>query len=281
VPDRVKHAVERKIFPSEVCHRYGRRGFIADIQARERLTSYRSRLTVNVKWTLETTDGNITEHNEIKECGLLPVMVRSSRCNLQNLSSRDLVKHGEESSSFGGYFIVNGNEKLIRYLVLPRRHNPINIFRPSFTKRGVSYTPYGCQIRCVRPDQTALTNTVHYLSNGGATLRFAWRKQEYMIPLVLILKALVDASDKEVFEGLVQGEYDNTFLTDRVELLLRGQKTWGLYTGAQCLDYLGSKFRVVLNVPEDWENTRVGGYLLSKVVLVHLPNARDKYRMLM
>jgi len=102
-----------------------------------------------------------------------------------------------------------------------------------------------------------------------------------MIPLVLILKALVDASDKEVFEGLVQGEYDNTFLTDRVELLLRGQKTWGLYTGAQCLDYLGSKFRVVLNVPEDWENTRVGGYLLSRVVLVHLPNARDKYRMLM
>jgi DNA-directed RNA polymerase I subunit RPA2 len=47
------------------------------------------------------------------------------------------------------------------------------------------------------------------------------------------------------------------------------------------LDYLGSKFRVVMNVPEDWENTRVGGYLLSKVVLVHLPNARDKYRMLM
>lgn len=102
-----------------------------------------------------------------------------------------------------------------------------------------------------------------------------------MIPLVLILKALVDASDKEVFEGLVQGEYDNTFLTDRVELLLRGQKVWNLHTGTQCLDYLGEKFRVVLNVPEDWENTRVGGYLLTKVVLVHLPSARDKYRMLM
>lgn len=102
-----------------------------------------------------------------------------------------------------------------------------------------------------------------------------------MIPLMLILKALVDASDKEIFEGLIQGEYDNTFLTDRVELLLRGQKSWGLHTGAQCLDYLGEKFRVVLNVPDDWSNVQVGGYLLRKVVLVHLPAPRDKFRMLL
>jgi DNA-directed RNA polymerase I subunit RPA2 len=203
------------------------------------------------------------------------------RCNLKDLPSSELVKHGEESSSFGGYFIVNGNEKIIRYLILPRRHNPLNIYRPSFTKRGVGYTPYGCQIRCVRPDQSACTNTIHYLSSGGATIRFAWRKVEYMIPLMLVLKALVDPSDKEIFEGLVQGEYDNTFLTDRIELLLRGQKVWGLQTGAQCLDYLGDKFRVVLGCPEDWSNTAVGGFLLRKVVLVHLPSPRDKFRMLL
>lgn len=102
-----------------------------------------------------------------------------------------------------------------------------------------------------------------------------------MIPLVLILKGLVSASDREVFEGLIQGEYDNTFLTDRVELLLRGQKTWGLHTGAQCLSYLGDKFRVVLNCPEDWTDAQVGGFLLNKVVLVHLSSPRDKFRMLL
>lgn len=102
-----------------------------------------------------------------------------------------------------------------------------------------------------------------------------------MIPLMLILKALVGASDKEVFGGLVQGENDNTFLTDRVELLLRGQKAWDLHTGKQCLDYLGDKFRVVLNCAENWDNVKVGTYLLSRVVLVHLPVPRDKFRMLM
>lgn len=102
-----------------------------------------------------------------------------------------------------------------------------------------------------------------------------------MIPLVLVLKALVDASDREVFEGLVMGEYDNTFLTDRVELLLRSQKVWGLHTGRQCLDYLGGKFRVVLGCPEDWEDEDVGVFLLERVVLVHLPEPRDKFRMLL
>jgi len=206
---------------------------------------------------------------------------QSLRCSLRDMPAADLVRHGEESSSFGGYFVVNGNEKLIRYLVLPRRHHPLNLYRPSFAKRGAGYSAYGCQIRCVRPDQTACTNTIHYLNTGGATIRFAWRKVEYMIPLMLVLKGLVDASDKEIFEGLVQGEYDNTFLTDRVELLLRGQKVWNLKTGIQCLDFLGDKFRVVLGCPEDWSNSEVGGFLLKKVVLVHLPAPRDKFRMLL
>ncbi len=102
-----------------------------------------------------------------------------------------------------------------------------------------------------------------------------------MIPLVLVLKALTEASDKEIFEGIVQGEYDNTFITDRVELLLRSTKVWKLHSGKACLEYLGQKFRVVLNCPEDWSDLQVGGYLLSKVVLVHLPSAREKFRMLL
>jgi len=208
-------------------------------------------------------------------------MVRSNRCNLKGLSAAALVNRHEESSSWGGYFIVNGNEKIIRYLILPRRHHAIGLIRPSFVKRGPTYSQYGCQIRCVRPDQTAVTNTLHYLTTGGATLRFSWRKNEFMIPLVLVLKALTDASDREIFEGLVQGENDNTFLTDRVELLLRSAKTWGLHSGTDCLSYLGGKFRVVLGCPEDWPDFMVGNYLLERVVLVHLPSPREKFRLLL
>lgn len=197
------------------------------------------------------------------------------------MSSAELVQHHEEPEEFGGYFVINGNERLIRYLILPRRNHVISLVRPSFTNRGPSYTPHAVQIRCVRPDQTSVTNTLHYLSNGSATLRFSWRKQEYVIPIMLILKALVGASDKEIFEGVMMQEYEDTFLTDRVEMLLRSFKAYSLYTGEQCLEYLGDKFRVVLSMPDDWTNKALGMWLIDKLVLVHLDSPRDKFRMLL
>jgi DNA-directed RNA polymerase I subunit RPA2 len=197
------------------------------------------------------------------------------------MSSSELVRHHEEPEEFGGYFIVNGNERLIRYLILPRRNHVISLLRPSFSNRGPSYTQYAVQIRCVRPDQTSVTNTLHYLSNGSAMLRFTWRKQEYVIPIMLVLKALINASYKEIFEGIMMQDYQNTFLSDRVELLLRSFKNYTMHTGEQCLEYLGDKFRVVLNLPEDWTNAAQGTWLIRKMILVHLESPRDKFRMLL
>jgi DNA-directed RNA polymerase I subunit RPA2 len=197
------------------------------------------------------------------------------------MSSAQLVQRHEEPEEFGGYFIVNGNERLIRYLILPRRNHVTSIHRPSFQNRGPSYTPYAVQIRCVRPDQTSVTNTLHYLANGSAMLRFSWRKQEYVVPIMLILKGLVSASDKEIFEGVMMQDYDNTFLTDRVELLLRSFKMYALKTPNQCLEYLGDKFRVVLGQPEDADNKTLGTWLINKMVLVHLQDPREKFRMLL
>ncbi|TFK17118.1 DNA-directed RNA polymerase I polypeptide 2 [Coprinopsis marcescibilis] len=262
VPDRDRTARERRVFPAE---------------ARERLTSYRGRMSIKLCWT----DPSGQKHEMPKDCGLVPIMVRSVRCNLRGMSAAELVQRHEEPEEFGGYFLINGNERLIRYLILPRRNHVISLIRPSFSNRGPSYTQYGVQIRCVRPDQTSVTNTLHYLDNGSAMLRFTWRKQEYVLPIMLVLKALVGASDKEIFEGVMMQDYDNTFLTDRVELLLRSFKMYTMRTGEQCLEYLGDKFRVVLGLPEDWTNAAVGAWLIKKLVLVHVDSPRDKFRMLL
>ncbi|KAG5339166.1 hypothetical protein C0989_005293 [Termitomyces sp. Mn162] len=263
VPDKVQRdCKDIRVYPSE---------------ARERLTSYRGRMNIKLCWT--DTSGQV--HNIIKDCGLVPIMVRSVRCNLRSMSSADLVRHHEEPEEFGGYFVINGNERLIRYLILPRRNHVISLIRPSFSNRGPSYTPYAVQIRCVRPDQTSVTNNLHYLSNGSAMLRFSLRKQEYVIPIMLVLKALVGASDREIFEGIMMQDYENTFLSDRVELLLRSFKMFTMHTGEQCLEYLGDKFRVLLNMPEDWTNAALGAYLIQKMILVHLESPRDKFRMLL
>jgi DNA-directed RNA polymerase beta subunit len=49
--------------------------------------------------------------------GQIPIMVRSKFCNLYNLNEEQLIKKKEDCFEFGGYFIVNGNERLIRMLI--------------------------------------------------------------------------------------------------------------------------------------------------------------------
>ncbi|KZT42967.1 beta and beta-prime subunits of DNA dependent RNA-polymerase [Sistotremastrum suecicum HHB10207 ss-3] len=262
VPEKDKAVKERKVFPSE---------------ARERLSSYRGKLQISLSW--QVNDSTVRSTN--KDCGSIPIMVRSKRCNIKETPSAELVQRHEEPEEFGGYFIVNGNERLIRYLIVPRRHHVIALIRPSFVNRGPAYTRFGVSIRCVRIDQTSVTNTLHYLSNGSAMMRFSSRKQEYVIPIMLILKALISASDKEIFEGIMMHDYENTFMMDRVELLLRSFKTYNLQTGTQCLEYLGDKFRVVLGQPEDWSNQMLGTWLIDTLILVHLPNPRDKFQLLL
>lgn len=52
-------------------------------------------------------------------------MVRSKFCNLHGLNEDELVKKKEDMHELGGYFIVNGNERLIRMLVMNKRNYPV------------------------------------------------------------------------------------------------------------------------------------------------------------
>ena len=190
VPANDKLSLNRKTFPSE---------------CRERMVTYRSRLMLNVTWSVN--DGE--EVLEVREAGQIPIMLKSNRCHLEKLSPNQLVEAKEESDELGGYFIVNGIEKLIRMLIVQRRNHPMAIIRPSFGNRGASYTKFGIQIRSVRPDQTSQTNVLHYLNDGNVTFRFSWRKNEFLVPVVMILKALIETNDREIFDGIVGNDTEN------------------------------------------------------------------------
>jgi DNA-directed RNA polymerase I subunit RPA2 len=217
--------------------------------------------------------------SEWKSLGHWPIMVKSDQCNLKDFSPKELVRHHEDVEEFGGYFIINGLEKLIRLLIVPRRNYVMGIIRPSFSKRGPKYTEYGVSIRCVRSDQSSQTITLHYLSNGECTLRFAYRRQEFLIPVVLILKSLIDANDKEIYEQITQRTED-TFVTERVEAMLREFSRYGLYTREQCLAYLGSRFHVILDLPDRFTDIDIGEALIQKFILIHLNSNYEKFNLL-
>ncbi|KAL8756118.1 MAG: hypothetical protein Q9184_004598 [Pyrenodesmia sp. 2 TL-2023] len=263
----------REIFPAE---------------CRERHATYRGKLRIRLEYRVNDE----AWQESVREMGQIPIMLRTNRCHLEKCTPAQLVAHKEESEELGGYFVVNGIEKLIRMLIVSRRNFPMAIIRGSFVKRGATYTKYGIQIRSVRPDQTSQTNVLHYLSDGNITFRFSWRKNEYLVPIMMILKALVETNDREIFEGIVgkagSKGVENTFMADRVELLLRTYKAYNLYGRGKTRSYLGAKFRPVLGVPDDMADEDVGAEFLRKIVLVHLGNVDvtesqdlDKFKLLL
>lgn len=265
--------INREIYPAE---------------CRERHASYRGKLRGRLAY--KVNDGDWQE--SIREFGQLPIMLKSNRCHLQHTTPAQLVEHKEEAEELGGYFIVNGIEKMIRMLIVSRRNFPMALVRGSFVNRGSAYTKFGMQIRSVRPDQTSQTNVLHYLNDGNITFRFSWRKNEYLVPVMMILKALVETNDREIFEGLVGRNgskgITNTFVVERVELLLRTYKAYNLHGKTRTRAYLGGKFKPVLGVSDDISDFDAGSEFLNRIVLVHLGNVdvteahnNDKFQLLL
>ena len=83
--------------------------------------------------------------------GRVPIMVGSEKCRLAHNTAEELVAKGEEPNEVGGYFICNGNEKIIRLLIAPRRNYPLAVQR-GYDKWGggvVCVCVCVCWLRCV------------------------------------------------------------------------------------------------------------------------------------
>lgn len=119
-------------------------------ECRNRGTTYKGKLDVSLSWSVNNLQQDVVN----KTAGEVPIMVKSQACNLAGLSPKELVQRGEESEEFGGYFVINGNEKIIRMLIMTRRNYPLAMVRPSWKNRGRMYSEYGVTLRSVKPDQT-------------------------------------------------------------------------------------------------------------------------------
>lgn len=252
----------------------GKEILITPSEAREAGNTYAGSVTANIEVIINNNVENPMTFS-IK-AGDLPLMVMCDRCHLKGKSSKRLINMREEANEVGGYFILNGIERVIRLLQVPRRNHATAVIRNSYKNRGTSYSDKGIAMRCCRKDNTSVSLTMHYLNNGGATLRFVLRKQEYLLPVVLVAKCLMDISDMELFERVLAGDVNNTFLTTRLELLLRDFKNYRCSTKQQCLSFIGSLFRSSLPITERISDEEAGILLIKMYLFVHCDAFADK-----
>ena len=105
-------------------------GLIYPSECRQAGFSYKAPLQLSFQIKINGNPvGSFTE-----DAGGLPIMVKSNRCNLNGLTSKQLIEHKEDPEEAGGYFIINGNEKLIRFLIAQIRNYPIVMTRKGWKK---------------------------------------------------------------------------------------------------------------------------------------------------
>jgi DNA-directed RNA polymerase I subunit RPA2 len=239
----------------------------------------------------ESASGSIMRTS--RNFGMMPIMVMSKACHLHGKSPSELIKRREEQTEFGGYFIVSGIERCVRLLQVPRSNHATSIQRSNYKNRGKLYTDLGVAVRCQRynGDMSTVTNTLHYLTTGGATLKFVGRKQEFLLPVVLVMRALSGCeqggegshrkssgkqdsatageghgiTDEELFNRIVQGDESNTFVRARAELLLQEARQFhGMQTPEECLAFLGSRFRLMSGKANSTSDVAIGHYIINK-----------------
>lgn len=259
VPLSVVDVKERKIYPTE---------------ARQLHKSYTGMCSVRVAWQVD----GIEKASIDVELGEVPIMLKSNACNLGQLKPEEMIKRGEHDSEWGGIFVIKGNEKIIRMLLMSRRNFPIAIKRSTWKNRGSNFSELGIMIRSVREDETSYNNVLHYLNNGTCKFMFSNMKFMAYVPVCLIIKCLVDYTDEEIYMRLIRGYEQDQYYLSCVQQMLRDVHGEGLHTSGQCKDYVGQIFRSRFPDLPSWKtNAEVAEFIMDQRILIHLESPKEKF----
>ncbi|KAL4563574.1 hypothetical protein LXL04_027617 [Taraxacum kok-saghyz] len=272
--DRLSRTLRESLYPYECRH--------AKI-------SYTGKFLVDVCFKYGDGPGGAVIREKIN-FGQLPVMLKSKLCHLKGADHQKLVSCKEEPSEMGGYFILNGLERVVRLLVVPKRNYPTSMERSAFKNRREGFTDKAVVIRCVREDQSAVTVNLYYISNGSARVGFRIRGRENLLPIGLVLKALIDTTDHEIFMSLssvynekyekAMGSVGTQIMSERAKIILNEVRDLSLFTRVQCLQYIGEYFKPFMDGMENESHSAVADAVLREFVLVHLDNNHDKFNLL-
>ena len=84
---------------------------------------------------------------------------------------------------------------------------------------------------------------LHYQSDGSVKLMFNVGRELFFVPIMMIMKALIDATDEFIYKHCVAGCEDDLLMTASVATMLRELHREGIHTHAQAKTFIGEKFR--------------------------------------
>jgi DNA-directed RNA polymerase subunit B" len=220
-------------------------------EARLRNLTYIAPITVE----LTPIFNGVQEKAEKVHIGDLPIMVRSKLCTLSGFDEAKLTEVGEDFTDPGGYFIVNGTERVLVLIEEIASNKPI--FEK--TEKG------GVSVR-INSERSGFKqrHLVEMKPDGGITISFANLRK---LPIIVLLKALGFENDRDLCsyisnnEAVLKEFYTNLYETDVI-------------TTEEAIEYIGKK----LKVTADYRKERVT-QILDRYLLPHISQSeKDRMR---
>eukprot|EP00743_Colponemidia_sp_Colp-15_P004321 GILK01004661.1.p1 GENE.GILK01004661.1~~GILK01004661.1.p1 ORF type:complete len:1171 (+),score=217.57 GILK01004661.1:162-3674(+) len=245
-------------------------------EARLRNLTYSAPLYVNMtKKTIVSTEeneaGEIQEEEEIRKVfiGKVPLMLRSKYCILSGGSDKDLTMLGECVYDQGGYFIINGSEK-----VLIAQERMANNFVYVFHKKQPSKFSWVCEVRSSldsgnRPNSTMYVKMLGRSSGVrgpmGQCLRATIPYIRADIPIVIIFRALGFVADKDILEHICY-DFNDKYMMELLRPSL--EEAFVIQNQEVALDFIGKRGSATGVTKE--KRLRYAKEILQKEMLPHV-----------
>lgn len=175
--------------------------------ARMNNLTYSSNLYVDVHIVIELVNSDCVIEKFDKTVknvyiGKIPIMVRSKGCLLQQVPSIGELNNNECKYDYGGYFIVNGNEKV---LVSQDRinENKTLVFQPNNSSDGLYAEIRSTSDLNYLPPKTTCLNMTGKINHMGRIIRLNTSFIRNEIPVFIMFRVLGIISDKEIIKYIV------------------------------------------------------------------------------
>ncbi|KAL7668904.1 hypothetical protein ACOME3_009586 [Neoechinorhynchus agilis] len=218
--------------------------------ARIRGLTYSAPLFVNITETVQTGLSQQTLEHPRLFFGRVPVMLRSKNCLLKQLTQRKLTEVYECALDPGGYFIINGSEKV---LIAQEKMAPNSVY--VFDSRDPKYT-YKCEVRSMQENSSrpVCSLGVNIAARGAETIQIGRKKKAAMvnnqslvlslpylsedIPILVLFRAFGFASDRDVLEHIVYDFSDAELMEKMKPSLIEAEAVQDQKTA---LEFIGAR----------------------------------------
>jgi DNA-directed RNA polymerase subunit B len=223
---------------------------IYPVEARLRKLSYAAPIFLEVSAHI-----NGVQREAFKtQIGSMPIMLKSKNCHLYNLSRDELIVKGEDPDDPGGYFIINGTEKIIidiedlasnRFMVEQASTGVSEWVGKVFSEKGSYKIPHEFE----------------KLKDGLFYLTFTRVKR---VPIIPIIKALGMVKDEDIMRAID--------LPDNSEVIINLYDFVDIKTPEDAMDYMSKK--IGISQAREIRLERMNE-ILDKYLLPHIGDAED------